>query len=306
MPTIVDIRNYYKSSLEKKVFFDKKTSMEKTYYIMYLHDAKKEEEYFVETFSQYFPYYVWNEDQLDTLNISAGMKASLELASKNCWNSQVVAKRQTQANGIYGELFLDFYERVVHDRKLITTYASRRAYTDKTESRGYDHIGYLLNNGALEVVIGEAKYVSTVSSASSSLLEDINGKNTSELGHLTAKYFNDFINFVVCENKQFSEDEKLELKSLMQELNSLLVNGGKSFLEYVVDNNIRLNVVLFAVFSDNRENPDLFKIYYDRLYADAEAAIQLMGICNYSIEIVFIPTKATSMYIKGKIDDFYK
>lgn len=305
MSTIVDIRNYYKTSLEKKVFFDKKTSLGKTYYIMYLHDVQKEEDYFVETFSQYFPYYVWNEDQLDTLNTSVGMKISLGQASKNCWNSQVVAKRKTQANGIYGELFLDFYERVVHDRKLITTYASRRAYTDKTESRGYDHIGYLLNNGALEVVIGEAKYVSSAFSASSSLLEDINGKPT-EPGHLTAKYFNDFINFVVCENKQFSEDEKSELKSLMRDLNSLLVNGGKTFLEYVVDNNIKLNVVLFAIFSDNRENPDLFKTYYDRLYEDAKAAIKMMGISYYSIEIVFIPTKATSMCIKGKIDDFYK
>lgn len=126
MPILDDIRNYYKTTLEKKVFFDKHTSLGITYYIMYLHDAVKEEEYFVETFSQYFPYYIWNEDQLDTLNTSEGMKNSLERASKNCWNSQVVAKRKTQANGIYGELFLDFYERVVHDRKLIMTYASRR------------------------------------------------------------------------------------------------------------------------------------------------------------------------------------
>lgn len=85
-----------------------------------------------------------------------------------------------------------------------------------------------------------------------------------------------------------------------------MVNEGKTFLEYVIDQGIKLNVVLFAVFSDQREEQTVFKTYYDRLYNDAEIAIQMMGIKNYAIEIVFIPTKASSMCIKGKIDDFYK
>ncbi|MBO5610911.1 MAG: hypothetical protein J5929_11145 [Eubacterium sp.] len=36
MPTIEDIRNYYKSSLEKMVFFDKKTTSGINYYILYI------------------------------------------------------------------------------------------------------------------------------------------------------------------------------------------------------------------------------------------------------------------------------
>ena len=306
MPKIDDIRNHYKTVLEKKIFLSKNTILGVTYYIMYIQKAEDEEINFVETFSQYFPYYVWNEDQLETLNTSIGMQASLEKASKKCWNSPIVAKRKTEVNGIYGELFLDFYERVVHERKLIITYASRREYCNNMESKGYDHIGYLLNNNVLELVIGEAKYVSDISSAKKSLLEDIRGKSETDLGHLSKSYFEDFMSFVVLENKQFSDAEKQELKTLMHELNELLVNGTMTFLEYILKNNIKLNVVLFAIFSNDNTNHEDLKKDYDELYINAKNKIELMDICNYDIEVVFIPTKATSMKIKGKIDEFYK
>lgn len=38
------------------------------------------------------------------------------------------------------------------------------------------------------------------------------------MGHLTKDYINDFMNFIVQINNQFSEAERMELKSLIKDL----------------------------------------------------------------------------------------
>lgn len=128
MAKIEELHRYYLAEIKDKIFYERKGIEGKQYVVLYLHDAIKEIESFVDTFVQYFPYYVWNEDQLEMLDISINAKAALDNISRKCWSSQVVPKRTTSTNGIYGELYLDFYERIVNERKLITTYASRRSY----------------------------------------------------------------------------------------------------------------------------------------------------------------------------------
>jgi len=307
MADIEELHEYFVENMKDKVFFEKKSISGKSYIILYLHDIVSEVESFVETFVQYFPYCVWNEDQLEVLDISLGIKNALVEVSHRCWSSEIVPRRTIATNGIYGELYLDFYERIVNERKLIITYASRRSYANNQESKGFDHLGYLINNGKLEIVFGEAKYVSGASSAKDNLLADIRGKDDgSEAGHLTKEYIEDFTNFAVQKNQQFSEAERLELKELMRELNTNLVNGGENFLEYIIEQDIKVNVVLFAVFKSTFKTPERFESYYDELHDEAENALNSMGITNYSIEVVFIPTEATSMHIKEKIDEFYR
>lgn len=307
MADIEELHEYFVSNIKDKVFFEKKSISGKSYVILYLHDIVTEVESFVETFVQYFPYYVWNEDQLDVLDISSGIKVALEKVSHKCWSSEIVPSRTTSTNGIYGELYLDFYERIVNERKLIIIYASRRSYANNQESKGFDHLGYLINNGKLEIVFGEAKYVSGASSARDNLLVDIRGKaDGSEVGHLTKEYIEDFANFAVQKNQQFSEAERLELKALMRELNTNLVNGRKNFLEYIIEQDIKINVVLFAVFKSTYKTTERFESHYDELHKEAENALNSIGITNYSIEVVFIPTESTSMHIKEKIDEFYR
>ena len=307
MADIEELHEYYVANIKEKVFFEKKIINGKPYVVLYLHDVAAEVESFVETFVQYFPYYVWNEDQLDVLDISSGIKTALEKVSHRCWSSEIVPCRTTSTNGIYGELYLDFYERIVNERKLIITYASRRSFANNQESKGFDHLAYLINDGKLEIVFGEAKYVSGASVAKDNLLEDIRGKaDGSEAGHLTKEYIEDFVNFAVQQNQQFSEAERLELKALMRELNTNLVNGRKNFMEYIIEQDIKINVVLFAVFKSTYKMPKHFEDYYDELHKEAENALNSIGIKNYSIEVVFIPTESTSMHIKEKIDEFYR
>ena len=69
MADIEELHDYYVSNIKDKVFLEKKSIGGKSYVILYLHDIVAEVEAFVETFTQYFPYYVWNEDQLDVLDV---------------------------------------------------------------------------------------------------------------------------------------------------------------------------------------------------------------------------------------------
>lgn len=310
MAEVHQLRTHYVNNLKDKVFFKEDSINGKTYCIFYIHDINIEEESFVDTFSQYFPFYVWNEDQIQFIDIDNNAENNLGNASKKCWNSEIVPTRKTKSNGIYGEVFLDFYERIVHGRRLISTYASRRAFSSNSEAKGYDHIGYILNNGVLELVIGEAKYVSTVYSAKDALVDDINGKFDSEgkwhPGHLTTEYFNRFLNFIIQKKESFSTVEKNEIQELMSELNRELVLGNGEFLQYIITHNMKLNCVFFAIFQNNSNIPKNLELHYDKIHQEAVNALNVMGVTNYSIEIVFVPTDLTSMHIKEKIDEFYE
>lgn len=309
MANVLQLRKFYVDNLKRKIFLEEKIISNKKYSILYLHDILREKQYFIETFSKYFPYYVWNEDQIQYIDIEKNVDENLEAASKKCWQSEVVPKRQIKSNGIYGEVLLDFYERIVHDRKLITTFASRRAFKSNYEAKGYDHIGYILDQNNLQLVIGEAKYVTTVSSAKTALIEDINGKYDKDgkwiPGHLTIQYFNEFINFIVQKKETFSSIERQEIETLIADLNKELVLGGGNFLDYIINHNMKLNCVFFAVFESKATKPEDLEMNYDNIYKQAEDALIKMNVKNFNIEIVFIPTDASSMEIKEKINEFY-
>lgn len=310
MTEVRKLRKYYVDNIEKKVFLEEKVINGKKYCILYIHNISEEEKSFVDTFTQYFPYYVWNEDQLRFIDIDTNADKNLEVASKKCWKSETVPKRNPKVNGIYGEVFLDFYERIVHDRRIISTYASRRAYKSKEEAKGYDHIGYWKNGNALEIVLGEAKYVTTVHAAKTALKEDVDGKFNDKgrwvPGHLTEDYFDSFMNFIVQAKDSFSEVEQEEIKDFIRDLNKELVQNDGKFLQYIINKNIKINCVFFAIFQDDAQSPEDFEKIYDEIYVEAEIALKAMKVSNYSIEIVFIPTKARSMQIKEKIDEFYR
>ena len=310
MTEVQKLRKYYVDIIEKKVFLEEKVIDGKKYCILYIHNILEEEKSFVDTFTQYFPYYVWNEDQLRFIDIDINADKNLEVASKKCWKSETVPDREAKVNGIYGEVFLDFYERIVHDRRIISTYASRRAYKSKEEAKGYDHIGYWKNGNVLEIVLGEAKYVTTVHAAKTALKEDVDGKFNAKgrwiPGHLTEEYFDSFMNFIVQAKDSFSVVEQEEIKDFIRDLNKELVQNDGKFLQYIIAQNIKINCVFFAIFQDDAQLPDELEKIYDEIYVEAEKALNAMKVLNYSIEIVFIPTKAKSMQIKEKIDEFYR
>lgn len=301
-----ELREYYHKNLEGNVFLIKLKVEDKPLQILYNHDRGDEVKKFVSTFSEYLPYYVNCGDVLQCISIDDSLSETLSHFSKTCWEGPIVPNRDTKINGIYGELFLDFYERIVKKDVLASTYASRRDFNSKRENRGFDNVLFTIKDGRIEFVFAESKFVANKSAAKDELIEDIKG-NPSEkkAGHLTYEYINNYVMFVVQKAAYFSDDDKALLKGFMADLNNVLINKKGDFVKYLIDNKITINCVFFAIFQNNSSEIKDFIDAYDRIEKEAKASLDTIGFKNYNIEIVFIPTEATSMEIKGAIHDSY-
>lgn len=311
MDNINYLVDYYSKNYKDLLFFSKLSIDRKEYAIMYPHDEVDEVKKFVDNFVKYFPFYVWNEDQLEVLQLKKNVEDSLEKASYDCWNdSVVVPQRKIKMNGIYGEVYLDFYERIVKKNKLICTYASKRSFRSNDETKGFDNVLYIINDNKIELVFSEAKFVVSSSAATSALKEDIVGKHETvkskaKIGHLTKEFLNDYISFIVQKNSFFSDVERATLRPFFRKLNDVLVNGDKDFIQYLIDNNIKVNCVFFAIFKSSKCTPLDLTSNYDQIKEQAESNLHDIGIYNYSIEIVFVPTFSESLKIKGDINEHY-
>ena len=120
--------------------------------ILYDYDKLDEINKFLSNFTEYFPYYVSNADLLEYADFKGGMKNKLLELSKKCWINPNVPKRDYKKNGIFGELFLDFYERIVKGSKLISTYASRRDFNSNGESKGFDNVFFRISGDNIEPI----------------------------------------------------------------------------------------------------------------------------------------------------------
>jgi hypothetical protein len=298
--------DYYNAHYNGKIFHTKLSIKDKNYAVMYTHNQIDEIKNFVEKFSKYFPFYVWNEDQLEVLS-EDDIDSELNRASHICWdNNSLVPRRATKVNGIYGEVFLDFYERIIKRHKLVCTFAGKRSFKSNYEATGFDNVFYIIGDTGIEFVFSEAKFVTNSSTAKSDLIKDISGKDASSYGHLSKDFLNDYISFVVQKASYFSATERAQLKSLFSELNKVLVSGKKDFVQYLIDTNTKVNCVFFAIFQSTRTTPEQLADTYDSINREAKQKLDSMGIGTYSIEIVFVPIHNKSMEIKGAIDEHYK
>ena len=90
------------------------------FYIMYNYDYKEELENFKNEFLYYLPFYILNDDHLITINESNGIDNELKIRSLAIKKKNpITPKRLVENDGIYGELFLDFYLRIVRTRYCI-------------------------------------------------------------------------------------------------------------------------------------------------------------------------------------------
>ena len=305
------LEKYFSTKHEKKIFCTKLCVEGKCFDILYDYDKKDEIDNFVSNFSEYLPYYVYNADTLEWIDTEGDVSTKLKEISKKCWNGPNVPSRDKNVNGIFGEVFLDFYERIVKKAKLACTYASRRDFNSNNENRGFDNVLFSINNNNIEFVFAESKFVTDKSTASSALIKDIKGERASGekkaiAGHLTKDFMNDYITFVVEKNSYFSDSDKEVLKPFIRSLNDELINQNGDFIDFLIKNNICVNCVFFAIFKNKSVNPGDYVDAYDSIYSEAEKHLKDIGFRNYSIEIVFIPTKSRSTEIKGAIDEYYK
>lgn len=305
------LEKYFSTEHEKKIFCTKLCVEGKCFDILYDYDKKDEIDKFVSNFSEYLPYYVYNADTLECIDTEGDLSTILKGISKKCWNGPNVPSRKKNVNGIFGEVFLDFYERIVKKATVACTYASRRDFNSNNENKGFDNVLFSINNNNVEFVFAESKFVADKSSASSALVKDIKGETASKnkksiKGHLTKDFMNDYITFVVEKNSYFSDSDKKMLKPFIEKLNDTLINHNGNFIEFLINNDVHINCVFFAIFMNKSVNPNDYVDAYDGIYSEAEKHLKDIGFKNYSIEIVFIPTESASIEIKGAIDEYYK
>ena len=306
-----DLETYYYNEHKDKIFCTELCVDGKCFYILYDYDKQDEIEKFVSNFTEYFPYYVYNGDALECIKVTEQISEKLAEVSKRCWSGPNVPGRDEKVNGIFGEVFLDFYERIIKKNRLASTYASRRDFNSNYENRGFDNVLFKVCDNDIELIFAESKFVVDKSSAQSSLIKDIKGEPATPgkkevIGHLTDKFMNDYITFVVEKNALFSEDDKKILKSFFAELNDVLINKNGEFISFLINKNIKVNCVFFAIFKSQSIVPSDYIDAYNSIEREATQHLESIGFKNFSIEIVFIPTFSKSMEIKGAIDKYYE
>lgn len=304
------LEQYYSSEHKGKIFCTSMCVQGKAFDILYSYDKKDEIGKFVSNFAEYLPYYVYNADTLEFIDTTGDFSLKLSELSRRCWAGPTIPSREARVNGIFGEVFLDFYERIVKKAKLASTYASRRDFKNKGENKGYDNVLFIIKNNSVEFVFAESKFVATKSNATSELINDIKGTpafgdKEERIGHLTSDFMNQYITFIVEKSAFFSDEDKRVLRPFINDLNNVLINEKGDFISFLINHNIRVNCVFFAIFQDKHFEPEAFIHEYDRIETEAKEHLEIIGFTNYGIEIVFIPTNSRSMEIKGAINGYY-
>ena len=138
---------HYVDNYSSKVFMTRLTEKSRNFYVMYIYDVDKELENFSETFLKYLPFYVRNNDYFVALDDVEDIDELLVSRSKSLRrNSRIIPQRKIDSDGIYGELFLDFYLRIVNNRNAILTFANKRSFNSNYETTGPDNIVNYINS----------------------------------------------------------------------------------------------------------------------------------------------------------------
>ncbi len=304
---------HYQNQYARKVFMTRLSDAMQNAYIMYVYDYAHELDNFADTFLKYLPFYVRNSDYFEVIDESGDVDAQLVSRSKNMRkNSQVIPQRKIEVDGIYGELFLDFYLRIVSARNAVITYANKRSFASNYESTGPDNIVYYIDTtGSINICLCETKFVGGAANAKNNLVEDIVGKPSTpgkkdgKPAHVSASFLNDYFQFVVEKGYQIPEPDKSRFKTFFTDLNHQL-DCGNDFISILIKHNVCVNFVFFAIFDSKKRTPDKLKDYYDEIYSQCDQNAKTIGFTNYKIEIVFVPTENTTMDIKRAMEKSYE
>lgn len=297
--------DFYMKNYKSKIFYKEMISSTHNYGILYVYDYIYEIQNFKDTFGAYFPYYIKNEDQLNSLDVTnENFENRLkEISIRNWARTSIIPQRDTDSSGIYGELFLDFYLRVVCGLDPLISYASKRSFRSNQESTGIDNVVFDVQEN-IEIYLAEAKFVFSKSSAKSSLLGDIKGTKSSE-SHITPEYINSYMDFVIIQASDSNQLKNERMKKFIDEANTKF-DEGVNFLQVCIDNKVKFHVVLFAIFSEIAKDVNKFDAIYNDLSKELEKKLSALGVYSYDYKIVFIPTNNTSMKIKEGINAYYE
>lgn len=295
------LKSYYKEVCAPLIFVGERIEGTENNIKVYLYDFSKkiEMENFKKVFQEYMFMYAKNYDIIEHLDLTKGVSSVLSKKYKNTFIEDT-PRRETATNGIFGELFNDFYLRNILNENSMLAYASRRAYNNNSEAKGIDIVFCNDQLESLEIVLSEAKFVGNITYAKNSLISDISGTEN----HLNKGYIDSYMDFVLDRQGGLEKSRKESIISKIKAINGKRIAEEMGFIDIVNELNYSIKFVYFAIFQyENNRSIDKFRAVAEEIINEFYIKIKDTSIRNYSVDIVFIPTFNTSMVLKHKMEE---
>lgn len=298
------LKEYYKRVCSPLIFINETNLENNKNAKVYLYDFKDEEELynFKKVFQEYLPFYVRNFDRISRYKITDNDeeigKMLLEKAKEIKFSSGSIPNRGTNIDGIYGEIYNDFYIRNVIDKDRLVSYLSRKSYErPRGENEGIDIVGCSLKDDKVEISFSEAKFMTDIYSAKDNLISDTET-------HLDKEFINGFMNFVLQRQGDLINERTEIINEKINEFNDIKEDTGLSFIEVLNKLQFSVRFIYFAIFNNKHRDIVFYEGKIKEIINSFNSHIEKTGINNYEIEVVFIPTFNTSMTLKDKMEEW--
>lgn len=267
---------------------------------MYNFTKPEELNNFKKVFQEYLIYYIKNYDTIESLiipNTYSEISRLLIDKGKKIRKNPIIPQRNSRMNGLYGELFNDFYLRNICNSERFIAYISKRSYeSGNHENKGIDNVVCAINDNSLEIILSEAKFLISISNSSTGLVDDTE--------HVNLNFINDYMNIVLQKQADLIPERKAIINDRINAINDLVEEYDKTFIEAINQLGYSIKFVYFAIFNDSDRELLKYKSKIDNIVSGFNKNIITTGIINYSIEIVFIPTFNTSMELKNYMEEW--
>lgn len=304
MENIEKLKEYYKKSCSPLIFVNETLLPDNKSAKVFLYDFSTDEELynFKKVFQEYLPFYVLNLDFIEDYTVDDTISKQLITDAKYIYETDITPTRKTGINGIFGELYNDYYIKNVLDDEILLQYLSRKDFNDiDSESKGIDVVACNEKNGKLEIIMSEAKFVGNLSTAKNNLKEDISGQT----GHLNKQYINKYMNFVMYRQNGLEKGRRDTIQKLITEFNRKKWKDKLDFIDCINELDCSCRFIYFAIFRQcKKRNITDFQDEIIEIIQEFNKNIANTDINNYSIEVVFIPTFNESMALKNKMEEW--
>ncbi len=303
------LREYYEKHCAPLVFYGEQKLENNDFCKMYFLDTTNEKELnnYKKLFQEYLFLYVRNYDtfsNFDNLKDEHDedkISEALYINGKKIWKEEsLIITSDPITLGIYGELFDEFYLNIVKKENILLTYSTKNSFNSRN-IKGSDTIGAIWENDGLTLILSECKFYTDIKRASDSLIGDILG-TAKEKSHVTKEYINRYLNFVADKPHSIfsnNEDNK-KIISMYEKINHDILNASDNITAIDILNKYRVKIRFdfFAIYSDSAYTPKERQQYYKNIVDAFNKQIIDIGVDNYSMEIIFIPTKNSSPEVK--------
>lgn len=253
---------------------------------------------FKKVFQEYLIYYIENYDMIERLVLpitNNEISEYLVTKGKKIRTNPIIPQRGVKINGLYGELFNDFYLRNICGNERFFGYISKRTYeSGNNENKGIDNVVCNIKNDSLEIVLSEAKFLVNISASEKGL--------SSDTEHVDFNYINDYMNIAVKKQAELIPERAKILNDKINALNILIEDEDKNFIEAINELEYSIKFIYFAIFKNDDRNALNYEQNILEIIKNFNNKISETGILKYSIEIVFIPTFNESMVLKNEME----